>query len=1216
MPRPERPLDPFAGPVEQFAFDLRKLREKAGSPGYRELGRRSHYSASTLADAARGLRLPSLAVTLAFVRACGGDEDGWERRWREIGETDTDEPRADSPYVGLKAFTEQDADRFFGRERLVGKLLGKLEHHDTVLVVGASGSGKSSLLRAGLLARRDGELITPGTHPALPRTDNLLVVDQFEEIFALPHRDQFIADLTHRTGQTVIGLRADFYGHYARYPELVSAGEDAQVLVGPMSTDELRKAITQPAVEVGCALETGLVARLVADATGEPGVLPHVSHALLETWQRKRGNTLTLSSYHESGGIARAVANTAENAYTGLDERKQAQARQVFLRLVNPGDGTEDTKRRVKRSELAADEVVEHLANARILTVDDDSVEISHEAVIRSWPRLTDWLAEARDDLRVHRRLTAAAADWEAHDRDPGSLYRGVPLQQATDWAGREPGALNAQEQAFLDAGVSAAIRETDVERRRTTNLRRVVALLAVLLLVATTATVFAVRAQRQTTEQQTIALAQKAIAEANVLQDQDPALASQLRLAAYRLTGLPAARDALLSTFAAPQVTLVNGHTDATSYALFRPDGKVMATVGDDKALILWDLADPRHPTELGRAHAGEDATHHMTFSADGTLLVTANWDGLIRLYDVSDPRNPLEKGRVTGHDGQVQAVLLTSDARTLISAGKDRTIRVWDLADNHGTLVRTIDAHTDLVHGIALNPAGTVIGSVSWDGTAKLWDLATGAHLGTVDPANGDFSADSVAFSPDGSTLATGGDNGEVRLWDVTDPRKPGLLSSATDHVFSVHTLAFSPDGRFLASGGGDKSTRLWDVRDKKNLDVAAALPGHTDTLWSLAFSSDSRYLVSTSTDTAVRLLDVGSLTYPQHSWTVWDLAYDGRDRFFATASADGSVKLWRPDDRHAQELSSLPATPGKEAIAVSAHPHRDVLFSSVVGSTALWDTTDPSAPRRIAEVPTGAEWIAAARFSHDGKLLALAENTGRIQLWSVTDPASPVRVGQFTVPSIENVVVVQQMQFTEDDRTLAIAGGNRELELWDVGNPAQPHPYPGIATDDNARPIQRGGQAGRDVVMSVAIHGNVMAFANMDSTATLWDLSEPAQPRKLGTVPHNGVPLQRLAFSPDGTLLAAGTTDDLVRVWDVSDPSRPSERAVLHGHTDRLWGVAFAADGHTIATSGTDRAIRVWDIDVEATASRVCTTTTPHLSTRHWEHYFPGVEPRPLC
>jgi WD40 repeat protein len=1216
MPRPERPLDPFAGPVEQFAFDLRKLREKAGSPGYRELGRLSHYSASTLADAARGQRLPSLAVALAFVRACGGDEEAWERRWREIGETETEEPAADSPYVGLKAFTEQDADRFFGRERLVARLLGKLEHHDTVLVIGASGSGKSSVLRAGLLTRENGELITPGTCAALPRTEGLLVVDQFEEVFALPHRDEFIADLTNRTGKTVIGLRADFYGHCARYPALVSAIEEAQVVVGPMTTDELRRAITQPAVEVGCALETGLVARLIADATGEPGVLPHVSHALLETWRRKRGNTLTLTSYHESGGIPRAVANTAEHAYTSLDEDQQTRARQVFLRLTTPGEGTEDTKRRAKRDELAADDVVEHLAKARILTVDDDSVEISHEAVIRSWPRLRDWLAEAREDLRVHRRLTAAAADWEAHGRDPGWLYRGLPLEQATDWAGRESGALNAQEQAFLDASKAAAARETVVERRRTTNLRRVVALLAVLLLVATTATVFAVRAQRQTTEQRTLALAQKAIAEANVLQNHDSGLASQLRLAAYRLSGLPAARDALLSTFAAPQVTLVKGHTDATSYALFRPDGKVMATVGDDKALILWDLADPHHPAELGRVHAGDDATHHMEFSADGTLLVTANWDGLIRFYDVRDPRNPVEKGRANGHDGQVQAVLLTKDARTLISSGKDRTIRVWNLADYRATLVRTIDAHTDNVHGIALNPAGTIVASASWDGTAKLWDLATGAHLGTVDPSNGDFAADSVAFSPDGRTLATGGDNGEVRLWDVTDPRNPGLAGSAVEHVFSVHTLAFSPDGRFLASGGGDKNTRLWDVRDQKNIRVAASLTGHTDTLWSLAFSSDSRFLVSTSTDTAIRLLDLANLTYPQHNWTVWDLAYDPRGRFFATVSADASIKLWRPEDRHAREIASLPVTPGKEAISVTMHPHRDVLFTATLGGNALWDTSDPANPRKITDLQTGSEWVATGRFSHDGKLLAIAENTGGIQLWDVTDPAAPTRVGQFSVPSIENVVVVQQMQFTEDDRTLAIAGGNRELALWDVRDPAQPRAYPAIPTDGNSRPIQRGGQAGRNVVMSVDVHGNVMAFANSDSTATLWDVGDPARPRKLGTVPHSGPPLQRLDFSPDGSLLAAGTTDDLVRVWDVRDPAKPVERAVLHGHTDRLWGVAFAPDGHTIATSGTDRTVRMWDIDVEATASRVCATTTAHLSTQHWEHYFPGVEPRPLC
>jgi WD40 repeat protein len=424
----------------------------------------------------------------------------------------------------------------------------------------------------------------------------------------------------------------------------------------------------------------------------------------------------------------------------------------------------------------------------------------------------------------------------------------------------------------------------------------------------------------------------------------------------------------------------------------------------------------------------------------------------------------------------------------------------------------------------------------------------------------------------------------------------------------------MAFSPDGKFLASGGGDKTTRIWDVTDPKDIRLATALAGHTDTLWAVTFSPDSRHVVTATTDAEVRVLDLANLNYPHHRQTVWKLDYDQRGRFFATVSSDGTIRLWRPDDRHAEEISVLPKlTPDDEALTVDVHPDRDVVFGATMAGNVLWDVGDRDHPRELSRAITGSVPIVAATFSHDGRTLAVAEESGAIGLWNVTDPANPVKTGGFALPRTDTV---WQVEFSEDDRTLVIANGSRALQLWDVGNPASPRAYPALRTDDNPDPIRRGGQAGREEVMTVVIHGNVMAFANMGSSGVLYDISDPARPRRLSALPNDGGPLQRLAFSPDGTMIAAGTTDDLVRVWDVRDARNPQLRAVLHGHTERVWGVAFAPDNRTLATAGADRTVRVWDIDVEATAARVCATTTARLSTQHWEHYFPGVEPRPLC
>ncbi|MER6059985.1 hypothetical protein ABT167_02075 [Streptomyces sp. NPDC001792] len=473
MGRSEKPLDPEAGPVQRFAHGLRELRRASGSPPYREMARRAGYSAPTLSSAATGDRLPSLPVTLAYVEACGGRPEDWEPRWRALAEELSARPAAQdaeepAPYRGLARFDTEDGDLFFGRDELVEDLVGLVREHRFVAVVGASGSGKSSLLRAGLvpalrnLGERDGRpaairICTPGqaplrTHGALLEpvagdADTVLVVDQFEEVFTLcqdpVQRGEFIDGLlTSRTAtgsrlRVVIAVRADFYGRCAEHHDLVQALNAATLLVGPMSPEQIREAIVKPATAGRLVVERALTARILSDVAQEPGALPLMSHALLELWRRRRGRTLTLAAYEAIGGVQGAVAHTAEEVFTGFTAARTDLARALLLRLITPGEEAPDTRRPADRAELvrseAAEEVLEALVRARLVTVDGTGVDLTHEALITAWPRLRTWVETDRERLRLQRRLTESAKEWEQLARDPGALYRGARLLAARD---------------------------------------------------------------------------------------------------------------------------------------------------------------------------------------------------------------------------------------------------------------------------------------------------------------------------------------------------------------------------------------------------------------------------------------------------------------------------------------------------------------------------------------------------------------------------------------------------------------------------------------------------------------------------------------------------------------------------------------------------------------------------------------------------------------
>lgn len=457
------------------------------------------------------------------------------------GQRDEAPAPGEPPYMGLRYFDTSDAALFYGRAALTCELTDCLDAGERFLViVGASGSGKSSLARAGLVTAWQAgieipggclggpvHVITPTSHPleslaaSLTRESEsvtatatlmddlcqdprslhlyarkllsrvgaanmLLLVDQFEETFTLckdpAERKAFIENLLAASQggengplRVVLTLRADFYHHCAEYDGLRQALQTHQLFIGAMTPDELREAIEAPARAAGWDFQPGLVDLILQDVGQEPGALPLLSHALLETWKRRQGRTLTLDGYAAAGGVRKAIAQTAENVYDRMTSSEQEIARGIFLRLTELGEGVQDTRRRASLAELApapgqqnaVDAVLKTLADARLVTTAQDSAEVAHEALIREWPTLRKWLEADRESLRLHRHLTDSAREWERRGREPGELYRGARLAQTLEWAARNANAFSAQEADFLCASQDVLQRERCAARLR-----------------------------------------------------------------------------------------------------------------------------------------------------------------------------------------------------------------------------------------------------------------------------------------------------------------------------------------------------------------------------------------------------------------------------------------------------------------------------------------------------------------------------------------------------------------------------------------------------------------------------------------------------------------------------------------------------------------------------------------------------------------------------
>jgi WD40 repeat protein/energy-coupling factor transporter ATP-binding protein EcfA2 len=1151
------------------------------------------------------------------------------------------------PYRGLAPFGIEHATWFHGRGDAVQRVAGSLTQR-AVLLLGPSGSGKSSLVNAGVLAEVTagraatgsdtwcvisarpgqgllGELDQAGLTGAStlgladavqarvtslpPGSRLLLVIDQFEEIFTDTDARGLLRqldDLVHSPAAltVVLVMRDDFYAQLAAAsPQLLQSLAAGMVNVSAsLARSEVEDIIAAPAATVGLRFEPGLVAQMIADLESLADehhdrqipitVLPLLELSLLQLWERRADGRLTHDGYQRIGRLSGSLTSRCDQSVAALDLTHQPIARRLLTALVRPADLERNipaVRRQVPLDELR-DLAADHDQQ------DQPAVEAVLHALTTATPLIITHAQPGRPDAPpvaelIHDSLIrdwATLRDWIRQD------------SRFHDWLRRADDQRHRWSETTNNADL---LRGSDLtEGLDWYGKRRLPSTTTTFLKASERAATARVRRTRITIAAMAVLLVVSVTAAAvafsqrqQAVDAQRTALSRQLAAQSQAVASANPELSELLAAYAyraAPTSEALS--MLATSYESIRPFRRTLA------------------------GHT--DAVYSLAFSPDGRTLATGSVDNTVRLWDVTTGASRLT---ITGHTKVVFSLAFSPDGRTLATGSVDNTVRLWDVTT--GTSRRTLTGHTDAVWSVAFSPDGNTLATGGHDRTVRLWNVATGSSSRTLTGHTG--MVRSLAFSPDGGTLASGSVDRTVRLWDVATGSSSRTLTGHTDavnamafspggdtlatssrdntmrlwdvatgtsrraltgHTDPVNAMAFSPGGETLATGGQDNTVRLWDVATG---GIRRALTGHTNVIFSVAFSSDGGTLAAGGQDNTVRLwalaTDTGRRTLTGHTGAVSSVAFSPSGETLATGSADKSVRLW--DVRTGTSGRTLTGHTA-DVSAVAFSPSGGTLATGGFDkSVRLWDVATGTSTRTLTG-HTGTLW--SVRFSPDGNTLASGGVDHTVQLWDVATGTSRRSLAGHTE-------AILSVAFSPDGSTLATGSADNTVRLWDVSTGA----------------ISRTLTGHTNTIVSVAFSpdGNTLATGSADNAVRLWDVATGASRRTL--TGHTDA-VYSVAFSPDGTTLATGSADTTVQLWDVATGT---SGRTLTGHTDVVYSVAFSPDGTTLATGSADNTTTLWSTSVPDATSmiqKICAAVGHDLSTDDLNAYLPDWHLGAVC